>query len=229
MSEELILSLNNAKQRDNYFALPDDFICKLIFSSLSFDDSTLKEEDVKTVLSGAFTGVGAEKVHKIINQKNALNKVIKMAVDNEPMTENALKDIHQILCEGTNIVGGLYRNVNISVKGSNHTPCSHEKVYDRMDKYFKFIEDGPKGDLLEYISYIHLQLLKIHPFLDCNGRLSRLVLTYELLKHGYAPLLLSPETKTDYFKAVETFKVDKEILPFIKFLVEEELKSLNIL
>mgnify|MGYP003327441894 CR=1 FL=1 len=185
MSEQLILALNEAKQQENYFALPEEFISKLIFSSISFDDPSFKEEDVTKVLKSQFTGVSAEKVQKITNQKNALYKVIDMAKNNIEMTENNLKDIHQILCDGTNIVGGLYRNVNISVKGSNHTPCSHEKVYDRMDKYFAFLADEPKGNLMEYIAYAHVQLAKIHPFLDCNGRLARLVLNYELIKHGF--------------------------------------------
>lgn len=229
MNKDLILALNDAKRKECYVALPEEFICKLIFSSVSFDDSNIKEEDVIKVFKGEFTGVSSDKVQKIINQKSALEKVISMVNNNEPMNENALKDLHQLLCEGTNIIGGLYRNVNISVKGSNHTPCSHEKVYDRMDKYFRFIEDGAKGDLFEYISYIHLQLLKVHPFLDCNGRLSRLVLNYELLNNGYAPVLFLNETRDEYFKTVEAFKVEKEITPFIDFLMKEELKSLNIL
>jgi len=229
MSDKLILALNEAKHQENYFALPEEFIQKLIFSSISFDDPDLKEEEVSKVLKGAFTGVSADKVAKIINQKNALDKIIEMAKNNEEMSENNLKEIHSILCNGTNVVGGLYRNVNISVKGSNHTPCSHEKVYDRMEKYFNFIYDGVKGSQLEYIAFIHLQLLKVHPFLDCNGRLARLVLNYELLKAGFAPITYSFDSRDKYFDAIEAFKVEKEILPFLEYLSEEELKSLNIL
>lgn len=227
MREEQIKALQAAKQKDNYFALSEENITNLIYCSLSFDNPSLKEDDVRKVLKGQFVGVSADKVQNITNQKNALNKIISMAQNNEEMTENKLKDLHQILCEGTAIVGGLYRNVNISVKGSNHTPCSHEKVYDRMDKYFRFIEDGPRGDKLEYIAYIHVQLLKVHPFLDCNGRLARLVLNYELLKEGYAPIAIRKESREEYFNAIETFKVDKEINPIIDYLVKEELESLK--
>ena len=139
MREEQIKALQAAKQKDNYFALSEENITNLIYCSLSFDNPSLKEDDVRKVLKGQFVGVSADKVQNITNQKNALNKIVNMAQNNEEMTENKLKDL-QILCEGTAIVGGLYRNVNISVKGSNHTPCSHEKVYDRMDKYFRFMK-----------------------------------------------------------------------------------------
>ena len=113
--------------------------------------------------------------------------------------------------------GGLYRNVDISIKGSNHTPPSHIKVYDRMKKYFDTInQDGV--ELYEQIAFSHLQLAKIHPFLDGNGRCARLVLNYNLLKNGLKPIIIEANKKDEYFNYLEEFKVNKDILPFINFL-----------
>lgn len=231
MDEKLILALEAAKEKENYFDLPEDFYAELIKSSISFEDETLKLEEVEKVLKGNVVGINSEKVAKITNQKNALNKAIYLAKNNIELDENQLKDLHQLLAEGNNVSGGLYRNVNISVRGSNHTPCSYEKVYDRMDKYFLFISDGIKGNKFEYIAYLHLQLLKIHPFLDCNGRLARLVLNYALLKEGFAPVIYpeKKEEREEYFNAIEAFKVEKEIVPFVNYLLKLELKSLELL
>ena len=129
--------------------------------------------------------------------------------------------------EGFNIPGGLYRNVDISVKGSNHTPPSYIKVYDRMEKYINYIAEGPKDDVLEYISYCHLQLAKIHPFLDGNGRLARLVLNYELMSNGFAPVIITADERDKYHEVLEKFKVEKEIEPFKAYLKELELKSIK--
>jgi Fic family protein len=132
------------------------------------------------------------------------------------LTEDALKDLHQILMNDVNR-GGLYRNVDISIKGSNHTPPSHIKVYDRMKKYFDTInQDGV--ELYEQIAFSHLQLAKIHPFLDGNGRCARLVLNYNLLKNGLKPIIIEANKKDEYFNYLEEFKVNKDILPFINFL-----------
>ena len=122
-------------------------------------------------------------------------------------------------------LGGLYRNVDISIKGSNHTPCSHIKVYDRMKKYFDTLKERELN--LETIAYSHLQLAKIHPFLDGNGRCARLVMNYYLLKAGYAPVTIPYDMKDEYFACLESFKVDKDIQPFVQFLTKLEASALQ--
>ena len=227
INEKLSKALEEAKQTKNFLEISEKFLVNLVQSALAFDNPSLKKEDVVKVLNGEVVGVNPDKVRKIINQKNAFLKVLQMAKDKVELDENTLKDLHQILCDGEAEVGGLYRRVNISVKGSNHTPCSYEKVYDRMAKYFVFMQEGPKGDLWEYISYLHLQLAKIHPFLDGNGRLARLVLNYELMKNGFMPVIITSDERDKYFSALESFKVDKDIKPFMDFLEDLEMKSIQ--
>lgn len=227
INEKLSKALEEAKQTKNFLEISEEFLVNLVQSALAFDNPSLKKEDVVKVLNGEVVGVNPDKVRKIINQKNAFLKVLQMAKEKVELDENTLKDLHQILCDGEAEVGGLYRRVNISVKGSNHTPCSYEKVYDRMAKYFVFMQEGPKGDLWEYISYLHLQLAKIHPFLDGNGRLARLVLNYELMKNGFMPVIITSDERDKYFSALESFKVDKDIKPFMDFLENLEMKSIQ--
>ncbi len=228
LSDKLSKALAEAKQKCDFCNVSEDFLVNLIHSALSFDNQSLQKEEVIKVLSGATVGISSDKVRAITNQRNAFLKVLAMAKEQIEMDETNLKDLHSILADGMkNVSGGLYRNVNISVRGSNHTPCSHEKVYDRMDKYFTYLKEASKEDILEYISYSHLQLAKIHPFLDCNGRLARLVLNYELLVNGFKPVIITYKERDTYFKVLETFKVEKDIKPFVKFLEELEIQSLN--
>lgn len=224
---ELLDALEQAKAKGSLLEISDEFLLNLVHSALSFDDNDLKIEEVKDVLNGQYIGVNSEKVRRITNQKNAFLRIVTMAKENIKLTEDELKDLHQTLMEGFNIPGGLYRNVDISVKGSNHTPPSYIKVYDRMEKYFNYINEGPKDDVLEYISYCHLQLAKIHPFLDGNGRLARLVLNYELMSNGFAPVIITADERDKYHHALEQFKVEKEINPFKDYLKELELKSIK--
>lgn len=225
---ELLDALEQAKAKGSLLEISDEFLLNLVHSALSFDDNDLKIEEVRDVLNGQYVGINSEKVRRITNQKNAFLRIVTMAKENIELTEDELKDLHQTLMEGFNIPGGLYRNVDISVKGSNHTPPSYIKVYDRMEKYFNYIAEGPKDDVLEYISYCHLQLAKIHPFLDGNGRLARLVLNYELMSNGLAPVIITADERDKYHHALEQFKVEKEINPFIEYLRELELKSIKL-
>lgn len=196
---------------------------KIVYSSLSFEYPNITLEEVSAVLSGKNTNNSL----LINNQANALDFVINLVKNNEELTENKLKDLHEVLMNDILEVSGLYRNVDISIKGSNHTPPSHIKVYDRMSKYFDYLAQSP-SDLLEYISFSHLQLAKVHPFLDGNGRCARLVLNYELMKNGFAPVYILPEERNEYYNTLEEFKVNKDSNPFKEFLLKIEARSLNL-
>jgi Fic family protein len=224
---DLVKMRNNAREKVDFLEVSNDFLVDLIFDSLSFESVLLSREEVIQVLNGKSEGIDPGVVLLITNQKNAYLHIVNMVKENVPMTENNLKDLHQVIMNGVSDIGGLYRNVDISIKGSNHTPPSHIKVYDRMKKYFDTTLMEPTNNLLEYISYSHLQLAKIHPFLDGNGRLSRMVLNYQLLQHGFMSITINPTQRNTYFDCLEEFKVNKNITPFVRFLEDLQKKSLS--
>ena len=88
-----------------------------------------------------------------------------------------------------------------------------------MKKYIYDVNNSDKGEL-ETVAYAHLQLAKIHPFLDGNGRLARLILDFFLIKYGYLPISIPAKRRLEYFDLLEEFKVNKTQVPFEKFLEE---------
>ncbi len=152
----------------------------------------------------------------IYNNYVTFHEVIEDAKAKKPLTEEYVKDIHEKLMNGIQS-GGLYRNVDIKIHGSNHTPCSYLKVYDRMAKFYYDLNSGEKSDL-ELAAYTHLQIAKVHPFLDGNGRLARLMLNYQLVAAGYLPISFKAKVKERYFNALEEFKVNKTEEPFMALL-----------
>ncbi|MCU0104516.1 Fic family protein [Acholeplasma vituli] len=164
-------------------------------------------------------------------QKEVLNHVrafdfIKQAVnEKKELTEEFLKDVHQIILEDI-MVGGLYRQVNIQLIGSTHQPPDHVKVYDRMKKFFMNLEEF-KGDAIELACYVHLSISKIHPFVDGNGRLARLMMNFILMKNDYLPISISREHIQAYFKALDVFKEQKDMTPMIDLVTERLMKRYN--
>lgn len=200
-----------------------DLKVKLIYTSLAFEYPNISYSKVEDILNGKNNDASL----LVNNQNNAFEYIVSLIKSGEELNENKLKDLHEILMKDILEVSGLYRNVDISIKGSNHTPPSHIKVYDRMNKYFDYLAQSP-SDLLEYISFSHLQLAKVHPFLDGNGRCARLVLNYELMKNGFAPVYILPEERNEYYNTLEEFKVNKDSNPFKEFLLKIEARSLNL-
>ena len=193
-----------------------DFLIDFVHNTLSLEGKLVCKETVNAVFEDLEADVNEKEKKSIINAFNAFSFILNLLENKEELDENKLKDLHEIIMDGFGN-GGLYRNVDISIKGSNHTPPSHIKVYDRMKKYFDTInQDGV--ELYEQIAFSHLQLAKIHPFLDGNGRCARLVLNYNLLKNGLKPIIIEANKKDEYFNYLEEFKVNKDISPFINFL-----------
>ena len=83
------------------------------------------------------------------------------------------------------------------------------KLFDSI----KDLDDFDKG------IYLMASIAKIYPFLDANGRLTRLVLNYYLMKAGYIPISIPIDKKDVYFRALESFKVDKDIEPLTNLVI----------
>ncbi len=199
-----------------------NFVCVLTRNSVGMESGKRASlEEVVSIIRGFNVKVDETLKRSVYNHYNAYNMMLKYLNENETkeLTEDFLKDLHAELTKGILESGGLYRNVNIKIKGSMHTPCDYIKVYDRMKKFFYDVNNSNKS-AIETAAYAHLQLAKIHPFLDGNGRLARLVLDFFLIKADYAPISIPAKRRLEYFDLLEEFKVNKNPLPFEKFVEE---------
>lgn len=214
------------KVADAHFTLDKinvDFVTDLVYNSLSFEKRAITRNDVYNIVSDNFVDLDEKLIRVTLNHRKAFMYLVDLISEKEELTESKLKDCHAILMDDN---GGLYRNVDISIQGSTHTPPSHLKVYTRMKQYFEVLLT-PTNDQIDKIAYSHLQLAKIHPFLDGNGRLARLVLNYYMLKAGLAPVVIPSKEKEKYFSLLEDYKVKKVKKPFIDYLINLEKEAIN--
>ena len=199
-------------------SISNDFLIDFISNSISLDTCDISKELVSKILDNEPVDCSETVKSLVKDYLEGFLFVVKIAANKEEFTENTLKDLHQIVVKDK-ALGGLYRNVDISIKGSNHTPPSYIKVYDRMKKYFVTINDE-NNDLWYNIAFSHAQLMKVHPFIDGNGRCARIVLNYQLIKNGFNPVVIRFEDKDKYFDLLEEFKVNKNNEPLIEYIKE---------
>jgi Fic family protein len=93
----------------------------------------------------------------------------------------------------------------------------------------------------EWISYhpvvratlLHGEFVKIHPFIDGNGRTARLLLNFELMKNGYTPIIIKNEQRDKYYDALDLAHTTMNYGPFLKIVsdlvVESEKLWLSVL
>lgn len=191
-------------------------------------------EDVKRCSQAKALLEYSEREQKeILNHLKALDYVMEEAKEKKSFSEEKMKDIHEILVDGI-FQGGVYRNVNINIFGATHQPPDYVKVYDRMARFFRNLE-AFEGTPLELATYAHASIAKIHPFVDANGRLAKLVLNYFLVKNDYLPISIPLEQREAYIEHLEIFKSEKDIKPLTDFFkdllikrYEEVLKELDV-
>ena len=221
------LSEKKAYVEANLHYLPDfekkafdfNFLCVLTKNSVGMESgNTAQLEDVVAVVKGHPSKLDEGLKREIYNHYAAYLKMLEYLKEHPEgyLDEEIIKDIHEVLVKGIIEEGGVYRNVNISIKGSKYVPCDPIKVYHRMDKYVVQLNEMPND--LDKVVYAHLQLSKIHPFLDGNGRLCRLILNYMLISEGYLPISIPAKRRKEYFATLEAFKVDKTSVPFANLL-----------
>lgn len=69
-------------------------------------------------------------------------------------------------------------------------------------------------------SYLHGEFVKIHPFIDENGRTARLLLNFELMKNGYPPVVIKNEERTKYYDALDKAHTINDYTDFINLVSE---------
>ena len=168
-------------------------------------------------------------------QKELLNHIkafemVEAAVKNKvPMSEDFIKDVHQQILDGI-MPGGLYRQMNVGLIGQIHQPPDYVKVYDRMRRMMNHLDFEFEGSTIEKAAYIHLSIAKIHPFLDGNGRLGRLMMNFYLMEDGYLPISINDDIKQQYFESLDQFKLEKsskKLETIIKNLLLKRYEEIN--
>lgn len=222
-----LLSLKKEVDKALFDKIDDDFKIKYAHDAVHI------EGENSITLAEAYTlqKVSTEKRISELEQKELLNHIKAYdhvrdeALKGTVVSEDLIKDVHQQILEDI-MPGGLYRQVNIGLKGQ-HQPPDYVKVYDRMKKLINDLEFNFKGTAIEKAAYIHLSIGKIHPFIDGNGRLGRLMMNFYLIQNDYLPISIAEKDKAAYFEALDQFKIQKRMDKMVDLIVKLLLERYN--
>ena len=73
-----------------------------------------------------------------------------------------------------------------------------------------------------------MQFVKIHPFIDGNGRTARLLLNFELMKNGYPPIIIKNEERARYYDVLDLAHTTMNYKLFIELVSELVVESENL-
>ena len=125
---------------------------------------------------------------------------------------------------GTSVTAGIieaadlagYRNGQVYIRRSMHTPPSREAVRDCMPELFRLLAEETNPAVRAVLG--HFVFVYIHPYMDGNGRMGRFLMNAMLASGGYPWTVVPVARRDDYMAALEAASVRQDIGPFSQFL-----------
>lgn len=220
-------------------------LTKLQFTGVEKVNPMLRKKNRIKTLAGTLeiegNFLGEEKITAILDGKRVLGTVKELAevqgaikayekLDNYRYDElDDLLQAHNILMEEILTTAGSFRNVNVKV--GEHIAPQPNIVNELMKNLFSWLKNSDEHMLLKSCIF-HYEFEFIHPFSDGNGRIGRL--WQSVILNSFNPIfsLLPTESivrdyQEEYYKAIEDSTALGESTPFIEFMLEIILKSIQ--
>ncbi|WP_298306057.1 Fic family protein [Flavobacterium sp.] len=230
--DALKTKLNQFRQFDS-FRIAQALELEYTFESNRIEGNTLTLRETDLVINEGLTisGKSMREHLEAINHVEAIGYIKQLMERNFPFNERELLSVHNLILRG--IIpedAGRYRRVQVMIKGSSHMPPQPFLVAKEMEDYFIWYEENKsKMHPVVLAAEMHERLVTIHPFIDGNGRTSRLIMNLILLQNGYAIANIKGdyETRMNYYKTLETAQTSNNKEDFLLFIAQVEKECLE--
>ena len=206
------------------------FRIKNIYHSNAIEGNVLAVGETRQVVEQGLTITGKplKDQAEARNLSHALDFLEDLAGNNtNSITEFDVRQLHQLVLQGITDEAGTYRSAIVSISGSQYAPPRPETVPEQMAAFGQWLADAsvPNEDSFAGVAGLlaaataHTWFVTVHPFIDGNGRVARLLMNLMLMRHGYPIAVITKEDRLRYYDALE-FSQASDLTPFIVLLAE---------
>jgi Fic family protein len=176
-------------------------IPEMVYNSNAIENSTLSLEDTEKILSG---GSLDRKVNvREVYEANNLAKVTKSLLEknNALLNIKLILSLHQtLLTDIDDQIAGRYRVGKVWVRVGNHLGANPRFVPALMQELVDDYNQHKICYFLDAIAHFHAEFETIHPFVDGNGRMGRVLINLQLMNLGFPPIIIQNKSKhTEYY------------------------------
>lgn len=201
------------------------FSALFTYNSTAIEGNTLTLQETTQLLFQNIVPAGKSlrEINETLNHKKAFDYILDY---NGDITKEFILELHKLVMANTlkpelNSQIGRYRNVQVFITGVLWFPPKPTEVHQRMASLLSwYTKNKKKLHPLILASYFHSEFEKIHPFVDGNGRVGRLLMNFILHKNKYPMLNIPNKIKYKYYNALEKSQVKKNLRPFVKLMID---------
>ena len=203
----------------------------LTYNSNHMEGSRLTRNQTRYIFETNTVGVenevlNVDDVIETVNHFRCIDLVIDHADD--ILSEKFIKELHLTLKNGTSdsrkdwFAVGEYKKIPNEVGGMD--TALPEEVADKMKtllKEYNVIKEKTLEDILDF----HVKFERIHPFQDGNGRVGRLIMFKECLKHNIVPFIIEDNLKLFYYRGLKEWDNEKGYLTDTCLTAQDKYKT----
>ncbi|MDQ2888305.1 MAG: Fic family protein [Chloroflexota bacterium] len=202
-------------QLDRYRPLPPDTVKRLnddlrvflTYHSNAIEGNTLSLRETQMVIDYGMTmrGHSLREYLEAANHAEAYNYLIDLADKNTPITRDTILMLHDLVMDKILEAKGQFRTVPVYIRGANMTPPPPSRVESLIKEWLAWIDgEGKEYEPIIRAAIAHHGFEAVHPFVDGNGRVGRLLLNLMLMRGGYPPALLLRDWRIRYIQGLDT-------------------------
>lgn len=202
----------------------ESFVSLFTYDSTNIEGNTLTLQETSQLL---FEGITPRKsireIREVINHKEAFDFILNWKED---ITKKFILKIHELVVKDTlkpelKEEIGKYRTLQVYIRGAEWLPPKPEEVPKEMAYLLSWYSKNKK-DLHPLIlsAYFHSAFETIHPFVDGNGRVGRLLMNFILHKNKLPMINIPHKKRYVYYKALESSQVKSDLRSLVKFLFD---------
>lgn len=193
----------------------------LTYTSNALEGNSLTETETKVVIEDGLTinGKPLRDVYEAVGHAKAYDHIHELA-KSKTLEESDILKLHQLFYQQIDVDNaGKYRTVPVFISGSHYAVTPHQKVAAEMKKFVAwFNKNEAKMNPVEFAALAHMKFVFIHPFVDGNGRMARLLMNLALLRGEYTIALIPAIRRMEYVAALETAHTDSDA--FVDFIAD---------
>jgi Fic family protein len=215
-------------QRANYEITLAE-IPEMVYHSNAIENSSLTLEDTEDIILEGRIRRGA-KVREIYEAKN-LADVIHIVIENprQRLSLPYILSLHRILMSGIDdSAAGRFRMGGEQPIFGQHIGANPDFTNSLISQLIDQYKSDRRRYFLEKIAYFHAEFEDIHPFIDGNGHIGRVLINQQLQALGYPPIIIQSKNKdTDYHELFDEYHRTDSLEEFIQLFTLALIESLH--
>ena len=196
------------------------------FTSNALEGNSLTESETKVIIEDGLTieGKPLRDVYEAVGHAKAYDYMYELS-HNEPLTEEVICNLHKLFYQQMDSErAGQYRKVPVFISGSRYSVSPVAEIDKRMKQLVQWFNNNEnKLHPVVLAAELHKRFVFIHPFIDGNGRMARLLMNLSLMRNDYNIAIIPAVTRAEYISALEQAHNDGNV--FVSFIAERVIMT----